>query len=232
MLIDNLLNQLQADPAEKENQICILSYGSQHLKEDFNYNSSDYDIHVLIKHLNSKSLNFYRDIFKHYTKVDVSLLAVEDVILADKCIFQNGTQGVYFLYVLAQAKVLAGKNFYIDILDRVDSDQVKESLQFKIKEYLWKLRRLYIAESKILDLKKYLIRLQKDILMYKYIERIQDINRYPARSIVNEFIDEYYSDLSVSEIKLLKTLPVLEEIREPKVEEIINILWRIAKSVY
>jgi len=93
--------------------------------------------------------------------------------------------------VLAQAQTLFGKNLYNELVHKLSKSSVKNSLQFKIKEYLWRLRKMVIEEPPSLYFRKYALRLLKDVLLYNEILSYDNINTVDDKGIILLFISAY-----------------------------------------
>jgi hypothetical protein len=119
----------------RENIVCLLHYGSVKQKEDFN-SDSDLDFHLVLKRIDAKALKEIKNIFGFSTKIDLSFHAVDEIIYKDNIVFQNGNQGLYFLHVLCSAEILVGQNIYLNLISKLQHEQVKK-IHFRKNEILY-----------------------------------------------------------------------------------------------
>jgi hypothetical protein len=217
----------------RENIVCLLHYGSVKQKEDFN-SDSDLDFHLVLKRIDAKALKEIKNIFGFSTKIDLSFHAVDEIIYKDNIVFQNGNQGLYFLHVLCSAEILVGQNIYLNLISKLQHEQVKKSILEKMRYYIWFLRRNYVFSNNIKVYKKYFIRIIKDILILEKIIDYKNIAELNNRQVVNLFLDKYQQTLSVREISLISSIINLENIMQPEIEAYLiffakrvnEILWK------
>jgi len=165
--------------------VVILFYGSRSIKKNINNNFSDYDLHLVLKKEDLNDLIILKRIFKKYKQdlLDISVHYYDEVIKGSKIIFQNGTQGIYFIKVLANATVLIGDNIYKKIEKKLDKKEITQSLVSKIREYTWRIRSLSLKQltsRRSREIIKCFIKILLDIMLVRSQirwEDLQNINR-------------------------------------------------------
>jgi hypothetical protein len=145
----------------------IVWYGSTSKGLDM-HPRSDCDIHVVLDKPDYLTTINLSKILENYPNIDLSISYLKDIISHDnKLIFQNGTKGLFFLYVLSSGNILYGRNIYKDMIINLDLNDIKPSLLFTIKEYLSRLRIMAIRNpNDSLKFKKYSLKLLMDILVF------------------------------------------------------------------
>lgn len=217
----------------RENIICLLHYGSVKQKEDFN-KQSDLDFHIVLKKIDAQTLRDIKDIFGFSNKIDISIHSLDEIIYQNNLIFQNGNQGLYFMHVLGSSETLVGENIYLDLIPKMDEDQVKKSIIEKIRYYVWLLRKNYVLGNSLRTHKKYFIRIIKDILILEKLIDYSNISTLNNRQVVHLFIEKFQHQLSKHELKLVSNLLLLEEVKNPEIEDCLvlfakqinEIVWR------
>lgn len=218
----------------KDNIVCLLHYGSVKQKEDFNRNS-DLDFHLIVNEITENTLSEIKDIFGFSSKIDLSIHSIDEVVRNDKIYFQNGNQGLYFMHILASSEVLAGRNIYVDLIEKIDEQKSKNSIIEKMRYYIWNLRNNYISGNKNLNFyKKYFIRIIMDILMIDGHINYKNISIFSNRKLIDLYIEKYGDSLQNEELKMIIELINLDRIEEPALKKYIvifsdkvnSILWK------
>ncbi len=216
----------------RKNIVCLLHYGSVKQKEDFNDNS-DLDFHIVLKEINTQSLQELKNIFSFSEKIDISIHALNEITYKNKVIFQNGSQGLYFIHVLSSSELLVGKNIYIKLISELNPSQVNKSLIEKMRYYIWLLRRNYIFNNNVKVYKKYFLRIIKDILILEKVIDYSNIATLNNRQVLYLFLEKYKNELTPTELNLISQLSVLDAVQHPEIEmylmffsdKINKILW-------
>ncbi len=219
-LDSNIINQVKILCEQmpiKDNLICLLSYGSVKQKEDFN-DQSDLDFHLVLKKIDEDVLREIKNIFSFSTKIDLSFHSIDEIIYKDNIIFQNGNQGLYFIHVLCSSDTLVGENIYLEIIQKLDKNQVNQSIVEKMRYYIWLLRKNYVLTNNLKVCKKYFIRIMKDILMLDGIIDYKNIAELNNRQVLNLFLDKFQHDFSPKEMSLITNIISLEDIKQPEIE--------------
>ncbi len=214
-----------------DNIVCFLFYGS--MSNWIGYHRlSDYDFHLVLKEINPQSLLALKDILSWFENFDISVHQFSEIInKKNELIFQNWTQWQYFIHVLAQAETIIWKNFYQDIILRLTEEEVQYSLQFKIKEYLWKIRQMILEDVNPIYFKKYAIRLIKDVLLYNRDLSYKNINIANGNMLVALLLEEYRKSFTLNEIHELLSLNSIESVRSPNYIWITCSLGKIANLI-
>lgn len=221
----------------RQNIVCLLHYGSVKQKEDFN-NESDLDFHLVLKNIDAQTLRDIRDIFGFSNKIDLSFHSIDEIVYDNNLIFQNGNQGIYFMHVLASSDTLVGENIYLQLIPKINEEQVRKSIIEKTRYYVWLLRRNYVSENNLKVHKKYFIRIVKDILILEKLIDYSNISTLSNRQVVHLFIEKFQHQLNEHEISLVSNLLNLEEVKNPEIEnclvffarKINEIVWKDTKK--
>lgn len=113
------------------------------------------------------------------------------------------------------------------MLDKIDSIDLKKSIILKIREYVWKIRRISMENVDLMILRKYMIRFLKDILLLYGDISLDKIDSVNNRQVVNTFIDKYSDRLDRKEIDELVCLPVLHRMHHPDIDFLILLIGKI-----
>lgn len=211
-----------------DNLICLLHYGSAKQPEDFSSNS-DLDFHLVVKTLDTETLEDIKNIFFTNAKVDISIHQLDEIIFNDKLIFQNGSQGLYFIYVLANSETILGTNIYPDLIRLIDFQEVKKALLGKMRYYLWLLRQNYLSKECLSTYKKYTIRILQDILIYEEKLKPIDLKNLNKRKIISTYLDSFGLDLATQEIKIIDNLNHLVDTKN--IENILILFSKLINQI-
>jgi hypothetical protein len=156
----------------------VIWYGSASKGQDI-HPRSDCDMQIILNEPSYDATIELNVILEDYPYVDLSIVYLKDIYDKNgQVVFQNGTKGLFFIHVLAQGKVLYGKNIYKNIADRLGLSEIKPSLVFTIREYLSRLRIMATHNpNDTLRFKKYSLKLLKDILIYKGVISLDEISQ-------------------------------------------------------
>jgi hypothetical protein len=162
-----IANKLARNANIRRHLESIVWYGSSSKGFDM-HPRSDCDLHIILDKPDYLTTLNLSKILDNYPNVDLSIIYLKDILSHNnKLIFQNGTKGLFFLYVLSVGKILYGRNVYKDIVDGLGIDDIKPSLSFTIKEYLSRLRIMATRNpNDSLKFKKYSLKLLQDLLVF------------------------------------------------------------------
>jgi hypothetical protein len=123
---------------------------------------------------------------------------------------------------------LYGRNVYADLLDQLELDDLKSSLLFTIREYLQRLRVMVVVGApSSFELKKYTLKLLKDLLVYEGALPIHDMP-WTSNERVLEIVRRRYQLDSALE----STLCTLTDYsRSYGREEGATLLWKLEHMV-
>ena len=209
----------------RQNIVCLLHYGSVKQKEDFT-DQSDLDFHLVLKKIDAQTLRDIRDIFGFSQKIDLSFHSLDEVVYDDNLIFQNGNQGLYFMHVLGSSETLVGDNIYLQLIPKMDEEQVRKSIIEKIRYYIWLLRKNCVSGNDLKIHKKYFIRIIKDILILEKLIDYSNISTLNNRQVVHLFIEKFQHQLNEHELELVSNLLNLEEVKNPEIEDCLVLFAR------
>jgi predicted nucleotidyltransferase len=209
----NIISDIQKSKLDKD-IICVLFFGSITRNDDYT-KTSDIDLHILLKKNSPIIFNKIKNIIKNYRKIDLSVLTQKELdSIVNKGKFQNGNQGSYFIYVLANSESIFGFNVYKDLLKNISKKEIKSSVIFKLHEYLSRLRRLFIEDSLESNyFKKYTARILLDLMLLDSNIKYKDILKYNNSEIIDFYIDLYKNN---RRIKKLNIISVLKQIKDLK----------------
>ena len=221
-----LRKEIIGDQTFKENIVCLLFYGSQNKEKGLGGAYSDFDFHLVLKNFSPDIIRRIKEHFLPFYPIDLSIHNLNQIEQCGHVSFQNGTQGQYFLYVLANARVLIGENIYTDLVKKVSDEDVKSSLLFKIREYNWRLKRYYLENThNAHQIIKYSYRLMLDVSLFFDLESITNIHHMDNQTVKRVFLSK--GRVLFPEINL----DPLENLEEESRELIIDIFDRITDQV-
>jgi len=209
----------------KEHIRCILMYGSQDRKDDV-YSKSDVDIHILLKRSCEPLLSELKNYLNNFNNLDVGIIFEDELKIPFS--FQNGSQGDYFLYVFACADCVFGHNPYPKAMSRLPRNRVKDSLMFRIKENLWRVREMYLNSSltKVV-LRKHVARLFLNVLLVTEKIKLSKMAFYNYKQSIKLFKNSFPELISKKETSLLSRVANLSIIYKSDYLNILNILSRV-----
>lgn len=185
-----ITDKLTANTFIKNQLKSVIWFGSIRNKQDV-HERSDYDIQLIFDKP-SEELNLsINEILQSYPFVDLSIMYMQDIY--DKegdIIFHDGTKGLFFMYVLAEGKVIYGEDVYSTIVQSLDFEEVRGSILLTIREYLSRLRVMAaFSPNDTMQFKKYSLKMFKDILVYLEkidIQKISKLSNNDAQKMINE----------------------------------------------
>lgn len=166
----------------KDNICCFLLHGSILNQKKYN----DADIIIIVKDINKDVSEFFQLVFRYFKNPDFHIYSIDE-IENDISFFTRQ----YVMEYLAQAECIFGFNIFQSKFKKVTDLEYRSSILIRSIEHVQMVRKVYYSnkydkEYKINYLKKYTIRLAKNILLFK---RIYTYN--------------YLSSLSYTQIKRL-----------------------------
>lgn len=224
-----LTNSIKSNENISPNIVSIIWYGSRSRSID-THHRSDCDLQIILKKPNLNTIHELGNILENYPNVDISILYIRDIVdSTGNIIFQSGTKGPFFMYILAEGKVLYGQNIYQPLLNKLDSSKVYESLAFTIKEYITKLRIIATrAPSDTIMFKKYSLKLMKDIIAYTKVIPLKKLAVCTYDETISFMLHNF--SLSKSCANSIKKINLFEH--NYSKFEMTNILYCLERIVY
>lgn len=146
-----------------DNLVCVLLYGSVITDSD---RPEDLDGIVIVKNVDSQLTEFFDLLHQHFNKLDFNVYTENEV--------KSGIS--YFtrefkLEYLAKGECLYGENIFVEMYSKVADSQYKLSIFIRTVEHLQMARQKYFfglknEEEKSKYLKKYFLRITKNILLF------------------------------------------------------------------
>jgi len=163
----DICNRLISIDHIKKHLVSVIWYGSASSGQDLHIRS-DCDLQIVLDKPDFLSTVALNTILEDYPHVDLSIVYLKDISYRDgTIIFQNGTKGLFFLYILANGKAIYGENIYKSMIESLAIEEIKSSLAFTIREYLSRLRIMATHNpNDTFRFKKYSLKLLKDLLIY------------------------------------------------------------------
>jgi len=125
--------------------IGLLHIGSHERQDDTVF--SDIDLILLVEDLTIWDLRAIREIIRNLDYLVDMPVIQRNQLPTDPDLFQMGTHGCYFLYVLKSAQVIFGNNFFKDYPEATES-AIRTSVFRKIAEYTWATRRTFVESNR------------------------------------------------------------------------------------
>ncbi len=185
-----IAEKLQSNQVVSKQLKSVIWFGSIRNKQDV-HERSDYDMQIILSEASAEVTIELNRILRSYPFIDLSIMYMQDIYDKDNnIIFHDGTKGLFFVYVLAEGKVIFGDDIYSTIIDSLDQDSAKPSVLLTIREYLSRLR-VMAAQSPndTMQFKKYSLKFFKDILLYTervQFRKITALNNEMARTMIEE----------------------------------------------
>lgn len=160
-------SRLASKELVREHLQSVIWFGSLRNNQDI-HGKSDYDVQVILDAPSPDLAAQIGEVLRDYPEVDLSIMYLKDIFDQEcKMIFQDGTKGPFFMYVLGAGKVMYGRNVYAEAVQNLTLDDLKPAILFTMREYLSRLR-VMAAQSPhdTSKFKKYSTKLFKDTLVY------------------------------------------------------------------
>lgn len=162
-----ITSRLAGDERIREHLQSVIWFGSLRNSQDI-HDNSDYDIQIILDRPTPELATRIGKVLKDYPGVDLSIMYMKDIFdHQGKVIFQDGTKGPFFMYVLSAGKIMFGRDVYADAIRNLTLADLRPAILFTMREYLSRLRVMAaLSPEHTLKFKKYSTKLFKDILIY------------------------------------------------------------------
>lgn len=179
-----------------DNLVCFIVFGSTTISSK---NPDDLDAIVVVKRVDSVLENLFSMLKEKYSKLDINIYALEEV--ENKISFYTRE---FKLEYLSKGICLYGNNIFIKEFNKVTSYEYKQSILIRSIEHLQLVRQKYLTsasndECKVKYLKKYFLRISKNILLFKGIFDHSSVSNLPETEIYRKLV----------EVKLFDKMPQL-----------------------
>lgn len=224
-----ITEKLSASPFIKSQLRSVIWFGSIRNKQDV-HDRSDYDIQIIFDKPSEKLSLAINEILQGYSFVDLSIMYMQDIYDAEgNVIFHDGTKGLFFMYVLAEGKIIYGDDVYSPIIRSLDMEKVRASILVTIREYLSRLRIMAaFSPNDTMQFKKYSLKMFKDILVYLDDTDLRDIS-----NITNSDAQKMIGEVHAFSDKSSKALGVITDYEHNFTkDEIASLLDDYEKIVY
>lgn len=168
--------------------VCFIVFGSSVTNHTMGMVPDDVDVCVVVKNRDADLLQISDFIFSCFKKPDFRVY-FQDEIDSDLPFMDVGI-GVFAMEYFASGVSLFGKNIFIEKLSKISRRKLRESYLNKIFEYIIRIRVAYISQNstheyKMWHLRKYIIRLSIDILLYNGHIVYADLKKLSKYDIIN-----------------------------------------------
>jgi len=145
----------------------VIWFGSLRNNRDIHHNS-DYDVQIILDAPDPELAAQIGEVLRDYPQVDLSIMYMQDIFDHEgKMIFQDGTKGPFFMYVLGAGKIMYGRNVYAEATKNLTLEDLKPAILFTMREYLSRLRVMVVQSPHDTErFKRYSTKLFKDVLVY------------------------------------------------------------------
>lgn len=224
-----ITEKLTANPIIKRQLRSVIWFGSIRNNQDV-HERSDYDIQLIFDKPSEKLNLAINEILQSYPFVDLSIMYMQDIYNKEgNVIFHDGTKGLFFMYVLAEGKIIYGEDVYSTIVQSLDFKVARGSILITIREYLSRLRVMAaFSPNDTMQFKKYSLKMFKDIIVYLEkidIQKISKLSNNDAQKMISEL--HVFSDSSK---KALNSITDYE--RNFTKEELASLLHDYEEIVY
>lgn len=170
----------------------VIWFGSVRNKQDV-HAKSDCDLQIILNEPTYDLTLELNKILKDYPSVDLSVMYLKDIYdNKGDVIFHDGTKGIFFMYVLADAKVMYGRNVYAEAISKLSLEDSQPSILITAREYLSRLRVMPIkSPNDTFGFKKYSLKLFKDILAYDGTVALKDISKIDNVESYKKMLQRY-----------------------------------------
>lgn len=167
----------------RDNLVCILIFGSVITNKSA---AHDLDIIIVCKNVNNSLISLFELLENQYRNIDFNLYSFEEI----KGNISFYTRE-YKLEYLVKGTCVFGKNIFIDEYLKINNLQYKQSILIRSIEYLQMVRKSYFSKSTNLDhkfyfLKKYLLRILKNILLFKGVDNHNSVNKLDQNELFHK----------------------------------------------
>lgn len=184
---ENVKLKLPDQPFSKD-IVCFIVFGSSVTNHTMGMIPDDVDVCVVAKNRNADLLQISDFIFSSFKKPDFRIYFQDEI--NSNLPFMDVGIGVFAMEYFASGISLFGENIFIEKLSKISKSKLRESYLNKIFEYIIRIRVAYISknfthEYKMWHLRKYIIRLLIDILLYNGHIIYTDLKRLSKYDIID-----------------------------------------------
>ncbi len=202
---------------DKDNLVSVLIYGSILDNKNNRNTINDLDIIIVVKKVDSTLNNLFKLLLNKYKNIDFNVYSYEE-ILNDLSFYTRE----FKLEYLAKGLCIYGKNIFHDEFLKVNNYEYKQSILIRSIEHLQMVRQKYFSSSlnynqKFDYLKKYFIRISKNILLFCGVDNYSSVNKLDKNEIFKKLIT----------IGMFDVLPDIDNIK--KLDEYFNLFNIISK---
>ena len=168
----SLVKELLAKQPFSKDLVCFIVFGSSVVNSNMGNAPQDVDVCVVVKNRNADLQSITEFIFKCFPGPDYRIYFQDEI--DSRLPFMDKGVGVFAMEYFANGMSLFGDNIFINKLNEIDKNKIKESYLNKIFEYVVRIREVRYSLSfdgkyRFWHIHKYIIRLIVDILLYKGI---------------------------------------------------------------
>lgn len=149
---------------------CFIVFGSNVVNNNTGRIPDDIDVCVVVKNRQADLDGITKYIFSSFKKPDFRIYFQDEI--DSNLNFVDVGIGVFAMEYFAAGLTLYGENIFVEKLETVDKEKLKEAYLNKIFEYILRIRVNYFSpnftpEQKKRHIDKYVLRLSIDILLYR-----------------------------------------------------------------
>lgn len=167
--------------------VCFIVFGSSVTNHTMGMLPDDVDVCVVVKNRDADLFQICNFIFSSFKKPDFRVYFQDEI--DSNLPFMDVGIGVFAMEYFANGISLFGENIFIEKSSKIGKTKLRESYLNKIFEYIIRIRVAYISknstyEYKMWHLRKYIIRLSIDILLYNGHIRYNDLKKLSKHDII------------------------------------------------
>lgn len=167
--------------------VCFIVFGSSVTNHTMGMAPDDVDVCVVVKNRDADLFQISDFTFSSFKKPDFRIYFQDEI--DSNLPFMDVGIGVFAMEYFANGISLFGENIFIKKSSKIGRAKLRESYLNKIFEYIIRIRVAYISknltyEYKMWHLRKYIIRLSIDILLYNGHIRYNDLKKLSKHDIV------------------------------------------------
>lgn len=149
---------------------CFIVFGSNVVNNNTGRIPDDVDVCVVVKNREADLEGITKYIFSSFKKPDFRIYFKDEI--DSNLNFVDVGIGVFAMEYFATGLTLYGENIFVEKLETLDKEKLKESYLNKIFEYILRIRVNYLSpnfteDEKHRHIDKYVLRLSIDILLYR-----------------------------------------------------------------
>lgn len=173
----------------KDNIDCFLLYGSIFRKED-GVNLNDTDIIIVLRDIKRDTRDLFDFIFSEFPNPDFHTYTSEEI---EKGVSFFSRE--YVLEYLSKGICLLGSNIFLNKFISVSDHQYRRSILIRSIEHVQMVRKIYYSPKhsavyKLFFVKKYIIRLSRNILLFRKLIRYDQLDLLSDAEVI-ELIKKY-----------------------------------------